>query len=708
MSLAFRPGRLLLALLCLALVPALLSAEDLPRVLILNSYHDGFAWSDGIMEGIESELGGEADLYIEYMDTKRFAYDRLKENLQELYRYKYGPEFFDLIITSDDNALQFMLDYRSELFPETPLVFCGVNNPQLAASSRDQNLTGLRERNDHYDTILALTQLLPNTETLLVVTDNTTSGMAQYAQLKAISKNQNLGLSFEFLNDDGEITLSRLHSRLARAGANTAVYFSDLYLDGNGDYLLYESYLRELIQSYPVPFIGHGEFFLGYGILGGKINSGYYQGDFAGELATRILDGAKLSSISVQLTRPNRYIFDAKALNRFGIPRGRLPEGSILINEETTRAELFRRWVLPSLGGVIFFASLSLILALNIRRRQLAELRLAREKEFFYALLDHIPDFIYFKDEESRFLKINRALANHYKLDDPSLAEGRSDLDFYPEETAMRTRREEEEIMRTLEPIINLEEQVDYYDGTYWQSTTKLPMFDELGRIIGTCGISRDITERRNNIERLSRSLEEKNILLKEIHHRVKNNLQIISSLLSLQSSYLQEETLVNTFQESILRIHSMAHIHETIYSSGSFSAVDMNSYVHSLVDIIHQTLAPKELSLDISFELDDTPLEIDKAILCGLILTEIVTNAYKHAFKGCSSGTLRIEYQNSGENARLSIADSGSGAEPNILEREHASLGITLIKSLSLQLNGSLSFRYDEGSIFMLEFPVS
>jgi two-component sensor histidine kinase len=223
----------------------------------------------------------------------------------------------------------------------------------------------------------------------------------------------------------------------------------------------------------------------------------------------------------------------------------------------------------------------------------------------------------------------------------------------------------------------------------------------EAMRLIGD--YDRMMQEIRLSRKRLEASLEEKRTLLKEVHHRVKNNLQIISSLLSLQSSYIDEEALLTTFEESILRIHSMAHIHETIYATGSFQAIQMQGYIQSVVDTVHQSLAAPGFQLDLKYDLDAGELDIDKAILCGLILTEIVTNCYKHAFSGRREGSLSVRYRNEADTAVLTVVDDGTGVEGDLLEQEFGSLGITLIKSLSAQLGGHLSFRLNGGSEFSL-----
>jgi two-component sensor histidine kinase len=206
--------------------------------------------------------------------------------------------------------------------------------------------------------------------------------------------------------------------------------------------------------------------------------------------------------------------------------------------------------------------------------------------------------------------------------------------------------------------------------------------------------------------ERLESSLNEKKTLLKEIHHRVKNNLQIVSSLLSLQTASIDDPAQKQVFEESILRIHSMALVHETIYGGSSFREIDMADYLRMVTHSIYQSFGPEGLRIDLRFSLDPASVTIDEAILCGLILTELVTNALKHGFAGRDQGTIEVGYAHAGATAVLVIADDGCGVPEDIFENADGSLGITLVHSLSSQLGGTVSVENGRGSRFTVRFP--
>jgi two-component sensor histidine kinase len=205
--------------------------------------------------------------------------------------------------------------------------------------------------------------------------------------------------------------------------------------------------------------------------------------------------------------------------------------------------------------------------------------------------------------------------------------------------------------------------------------------------------------------ERVENSLNEKKILLKEIHHRVKNNLQIVSSLLNLQTASIEDPDQKQVFQESILRIHSMALVHETIYGGSSFREIDMADYLRMVTHSIYQSFGPRGLRVDLRFSLDQVSVTIDEAILCGLILTELVTNALKHGFAGRSQGRIEVAYTHAGTAAVLIVADDGCGVASDIFELSHGSLGITLVQSLSSQLGGTVSVESGQGSRFTVRF---
>jgi PAS domain S-box-containing protein len=207
-------------------------------------------------------------------------------------------------------------------------------------------------------------------------------------------------------------------------------------------------------------------------------------------------------------------------------------------------------------------------------------------------------------------------------------------------------------------------------------------------------------------------SLNEKEILLKEIHHRVKNNLQVISSLLNLQSRYTNDEESVEIFKESQSRIRSMALIHERLYLSGDLSRIDFEDYVKHLVSHLFRAYNIQASRITVSYDLEDISLGIDIAIPCGLIVHELVSNALKHAFSGSKKGHIKIllkksESDSGDKGYRLSVADNGTGL-PLEKEQDGAdSLGLRLVNMLVSQLQGELTIDTDEGTRFEIAFEL-
>jgi two-component sensor histidine kinase len=203
----------------------------------------------------------------------------------------------------------------------------------------------------------------------------------------------------------------------------------------------------------------------------------------------------------------------------------------------------------------------------------------------------------------------------------------------------------------------------------------------------------------------LESSLQEKEVLLKEVHHRVKNNLQIISSLLNLQSSELSQEQQ-HILRDSVVRIRAMALVHESVYAGKTLHNIDMAEYIRQLSNSVLQLYTSNGGRPEIKIHVDEFPMSVDQSVLCGLILTELLTNALKHAFLNPSEGIIIVEVRKEKSRMILSVADNGTGTDPALLENPNGSLGITLIQALTQQLDGKLSLETRNGTRFTVIFP--
>jgi two-component sensor histidine kinase len=201
-------------------------------------------------------------------------------------------------------------------------------------------------------------------------------------------------------------------------------------------------------------------------------------------------------------------------------------------------------------------------------------------------------------------------------------------------------------------------------------------------------------------------SLAEKETLLREIHHRVKNNLQIISSLLNIQSQNIQDENVLSSIQEGQSRVQAMSLIHQNLYQSDHLNNVDIQNYVQQLVTYLSEMFAGKSKDIKVNVDAPDINFDIDTAIPLGLIINELVSNAYKYAFEKHGAGNINISIKaKTGHDYELEIRDSGKGLPDDFSPGKSNSLGFKLVSILSRQLRGGFNFRSDHGAVFLVQF---
>jgi two-component sensor histidine kinase len=218
--------------------------------------------------------------------------------------------------------------------------------------------------------------------------------------------------------------------------------------------------------------------------------------------------------------------------------------------------------------------------------------------------------------------------------------------------------------------------------------------------------ILRDVTKRVAVEEKIKTSLREKEALLKEIHHRVKNNLQVVSSLLGLQSRLVTDETTRKMFQESQNRIHSMALLHESLYQSNNLSRIDFPDYIRQLASHLFHSYGVRAERIHLRTNLDELYLNLDAAVPCGLIINELVSNSLKYAFPDGRDGEVRIELREHSDGlARLVVADNGIGLRSDIDWSTARSLGLRLVRSLAEQLGAKIEVTSSTGTEVQLIF---
>ncbi|WP_319759479.1 histidine kinase dimerization/phosphoacceptor domain -containing protein [Maridesulfovibrio sp.] len=217
--------------------------------------------------------------------------------------------------------------------------------------------------------------------------------------------------------------------------------------------------------------------------------------------------------------------------------------------------------------------------------------------------------------------------------------------------------------------------------------------------------LSEEISARKKSEAIVRASLTEKEVMLKEIHHRVKNNLQVISSLLSLQSGYTEDEEAANLLRECQHRVRSMSMLHEKLYRSEDLSRIDMSEYAVTLIKFLLRSYSV-DSKIRPTYDIKDIHMGIDSAIPCGLIINELVSNALTHAFDQDEDGELKISMFMENGFIKLIVSDNGRGLPEDFNINESRTLGMTLVETLAQQLRGNVHFYNDNGAIFQISFP--
>lgn len=232
------------------------------------------------------------------------------------------------------------------------------------------------------------------------------------------------------------------------------------------------------------------------------------------------------------------------------------------------------------------------------------------------------------------------------------------------------------------------------------------PLLDDDGNMVGAIESIRDITEHKRAEEKLRESLREKEVLLQEIHHRVKNNMQVISSLLNLQSEYVKDKESLEMFKESRDRIFSMAFVHEKLYQSEDLTKIDFDVYIKSLTRHIILTYRIDPCAVRLNVNCSDVFLDINKAVPCGLIINELISNSLKHAFPEGREGEITIDFHPDGDNRfKLVVSDNGVGFAEDVDSSDTETLGLHLISILVAQLKGTMEIARDGGTVFKITF---
>ncbi len=499
--------------LSVLLFPPPAAGGEYHQILLLNSYHRGFTWTDEQVNGILPLLqsySSELELYIENLDLKRFPDPAHWKMLREQLRHDLSARPIELILTTDNLALDFALAERNSLFPGVPIVFSGVNGfrPQMLEGA--PAVTGVIEEIDPAGTLEAAFRLQPQADKVLVVIDGTETGVKTLAAVKAAASRY-AQKTFDFLENPALEEVLAAVRQLPQQ--SSLVLLGNFNRDANGKSFSHEEVLARIAAVSPVPIYGLWDFLLGKGIVGGSLLSGRVQGEHAASLATRILAGE--TKIPVETTSPTRLVFDAQVLQRFGLDARSLPISAEVINRPVPFFARNRALILVSGAIILALGGIIVLLLTGMAARRKTEEEMRAQAQLLAGIISHIPHAVFWKDRHLVYLGCNENFARRAGVINPAAVIGKSDFDlaWRPEE-AERYRQQDRSIVATGEPLLDLEQPQLQADGVQTvMLSSKVPLRDPSGAVIGILGLAYDITDRKQ----AETALADKSYLLQTI-----------------------------------------------------------------------------------------------------------------------------------------------------------------------------------------------
>ena len=486
------------------LLPSLLVADhgaDRPRdILVLHSYHQGLGWTDGITRGIEKKLasaGFPFELFYEYLDAKRLDDHDHQDNLLQLFRHKFAKRRFDAILVSDDFAFSFLLRHHRELFPDTPVVFCGVNFFKDDLLSGNPWVTGVVETFSLEGTIEAALRIQPNLQRLVVIDDDTITGVANRKLLDNLMPRYQGRLRIDFLEGKN---IDELQHRCAELPDDSSVLLLSFTRDKAGEVFSLERSAELLTPFCRVPVYSVWDFHLNHGILGGMLTTGEAQGEKAAELLLRILAGEQPASIPVVKEGSNRLLFDHRTMQRFAIDRDRLPPGSTLVNRPPSFYELHRDLVLQAAFTFILLLAVIVVISITLVRRRAMEKALKRSEERLRTVFRAAETVAFVITDGSqpppKILEFSPGAEKMFGYDRQEVLGQPVSLIHPPDEIAQFSVRRR--IMEQTRQGLSAESTLVRKNGEHFSALFSVhPLLDEQGEMWGALGVCIDISDQK-------------------------------------------------------------------------------------------------------------------------------------------------------------------------------------------------------------------
>ena len=363
------------------------------HVLLLNSYHKGYMWSDEITRGVEENLNAKgAMLHVEYLDTKRHFDDEYFKVLSQMLSLKHSKYQYDVIIVSDNNAFDFIKDRGKTIFGDTPVIFCGLNYLTTEDFEGMTNVSGVNEQADFESNIKLIKQLHPERHKLMVLTDDTVTGQKIQQEVEQIiKKEEDLEFEIELVFD---VSTDELITKLSALDDHTSLLFTFFFRDRKGTFLEYDESSALVVEHTTVPIYVSWKFSMRDGVMGGFLIDGYDQGAEAAKKVNQILAGRPISQIPVTWKSPTRFCLDYLTLKKFNVSLKDVPPEAEISNLPLTFLEEYKELIVKV--SIIIGTLLLVVIALayGLIRSKRAEETLRKAESFISNIINSMPSIL--------------------------------------------------------------------------------------------------------------------------------------------------------------------------------------------------------------------------------------------------------------------------------------------------------------------------
>lgn len=708
-------------------------------ILYINSYHDGYQWSDAILEGIREELATsqfQIDLQVEYMDAKKYNIQPVINELLRLYKAKFNDKKFDAILTSDDDAFNFIHQYRDILFPDTPLIFCGVNNFEVS-DLRIGNITGVVETFDLASTLETAIKLHPNKTKMIVVGDESTTGRAIRQQIEKQVPAFRDRLTIDYWI---QLDLDEVNRRVEDLPEDTFLFFIPYFQVIGSRFLTAEEVIFSIASHSSVPIYTAWDFLLGNGVVGGNMLSSVNHGRAAAAMALSILEGTPTDSIPISNQPQYNFRFDYEVMQKLGISEKELPEGSELINTPNPFYELPRELFWTIIVSFILLLITVLFLVASMIARKQAEQKMKNQLTFQETLIDTIPQLVSWKDTKYRYVGANLTFANFFGLKHIDDVYSRSTHSIITDDNYVKWSNQadvdvvnnDKEFRKVRKRIVNQDNQES------WLEVNKVPLRDQNGKINGVLTTAENVTREHNLEKQLlqSQKMEAIGTLASGISHDFNNILTSTINSIELAMGDVEEGS--QTMKDLERGLKAARRGGQVVKQILAFSKPTQEGFRPTdLSTVISEVLHLMEVSLPANIRVRShispgigsiyaDPTQIHQAVM------NLYTNAF-HALRE-TGGELQLRLEEvileaeeatyinvpTGEYVRLTVEDNGPGISSDIIDKifdpffsskdksEGTGLGLAVVHGIVKGHQGGLRVKSEpgKGATFELYLP--